>query len=81
MPRKKSTLVDDPIAAGRRLRKARQRAGLSQRKLSFPGCSPAYICRIEAGDRVASWLVLRELAYRLNVSEHYLATGEEARQR
>jgi len=75
MARKKSTHIDDPVAAGRRLKGARERAGLSQRELAFPGCSAAYISRVESGDRVASLQVLRELARRLEVSEEYLATG------
>ena len=75
MPRQKSTHVDDPREVGRRLREARLRAGLSQRDLSFTGCSPAYISRIEAGDRIPSLQLLRELGQRLGVSEDYLATG------
>lgn len=75
MPRQKSTHVDDPTAVGRRLRKAREGAGLSQRQLSFSGCSPAYISRIEAGDRIPSLQLLRELGKRLGVSEDFLATG------
>jgi tetratricopeptide (TPR) repeat protein len=77
MPRLKSTHVDDPAAVGRRLKEARERAGLSQRQLSFPGCSPAYISRIEAGDRIPSLQLLREMGRRLGVSEDYLATGRE----
>ena len=77
MPRRKSTHVDDPAAVGQRLREARERAGLSQRQLSFPGCSPAYISRIEAGDRIPSLQLLREMGRRLGVSEDYLATGTE----
>ena len=77
MPRRKSTHVDDPHAVGRRLREARERAGLSQRQLSFLGCSPAYISRIEAGDRIPSLQLLREMGKRLGVSEDYLATGTE----
>jgi tetratricopeptide (TPR) repeat protein len=45
--------------------------------LSFPGCSPAYISRIEAGDRIPSLQLLREMGSRLGVSEDYLATGHE----
>jgi tetratricopeptide (TPR) repeat protein len=75
VPRKKSTHVDDAVAAGRRLREARERAGLSQRRLAFRGCSPAYISRIEAGTRIASPRILRELAHRLDVGEEFLATG------
>ena len=81
MPRQKSTHVDSPKAVGERLKEARERAGLSQRQLSFPGCSPAYISRIESGDRIPSLQLLRELGKRLGVSEDYLATGaEEAQQ-
>lgn len=77
LPRRKSTHVDDPREVGRRLKEARDRAGLSQRQLSFPGCSPAYISRIEAGDRIPSLQLLREMGRRLGVSEDYLATGTE----
>jgi tetratricopeptide (TPR) repeat protein len=77
VPRRKSTHVDDPAAVGRRLRQARERAGISQRQLSFEGCSPAYISRIEAGERIPSLQLLREMGRRLGVSEDYLATGLE----
>src|SRR6476659_7266880 len=77
VPRRKSTHVDDPREVGRRLREARDRAGLSQRQLSFPGCSPAYISRIEAGDRIPSLQLLREMGRRVGVSEDFLATGTE----
>ncbi|MGH8932311.1 MAG: helix-turn-helix domain-containing protein [Egibacteraceae bacterium] len=60
---------------GARLRAAREQAGLSQRALAFPGCSAAYLSRIEAGERVPSLQVLRELARRLGVWEEYLARG------
>jgi tetratricopeptide (TPR) repeat protein len=77
MPSRKSTHVDDPRAVGERLRAARERAGLSQRSLAFPGCSPAFISRVESGDRIPSPAVLRELASRLNVTESWLAIGRE----
>jgi tetratricopeptide (TPR) repeat protein len=77
MPRQKSTHVDSPAAVGRRLKEARERVGLSQRALSFPGCSPAYISRIEAGERIPSLQLLRKLGRQLGVSEDYLATGAE----
>lgn len=67
--------VDDPVAVGKRLKDARLAAGLSQRELSFQGCTAVYICRIERGDRVPSLQVLRELARRVGVEESYLATG------
>jgi transcriptional regulator with XRE-family HTH domain/predicted negative regulator of RcsB-dependent stress response len=77
MPRQKSTHVDDPAAVGRRLKEAREQAGLSQRELAFSGCSAAYISRIEKGDRIPSLQLLRELGKRLGVTADYLATGEE----
>jgi tetratricopeptide (TPR) repeat protein len=50
---------------------------VSQRQLSFDGCSPAYISRIEAGERIPSLQLLREMGRRLGVSEDWLATGLE----
>ena len=69
--------VDDALAVGTRLRSAREAAGLSQRELAFPGCSAAYISRIERGERTASLQVLRELSQRCDVSETFLAWGRE----
>jgi tetratricopeptide (TPR) repeat protein len=77
VPRTAGTHVADPKATGERLREARRRSGLSQRELAFPGCTAAYISRIEAGDRIASLQVLRELGRRLGVSADYLASGSE----
>lgn len=68
---------DDPSAVGRRLFDGRVEAGLSQRELAFPGCSAAYISRIERGERVPSLQVLRELAHRIGLSETGLAYGRE----
>src|ERR1043166_6534176 len=76
MPRRPSTHVDDPAAVGRRLREARETAGLTQRDLSFDGCTAAYVSRIEAGARVPSLQILHEFAKRLGVTPEYLATGE-----
>jgi tetratricopeptide (TPR) repeat protein len=78
MGRPRPTHVDDAASVGRRLHDARLRAGLSQRDLAFSGCSPAYISRIEAGERVPSPQLLVELAKRLGVTAEYLATGTEA---
>jgi tetratricopeptide (TPR) repeat protein len=77
MPRRPSSHVDDPAAVGQRLRKARQAAGLTQRDLSFEGCTAAYVSRIEAGARVPSLQILREFGKRLGVSADYLATGSD----
>lgn len=75
MPRRPSHHVDDPVAVGQRLRRAREAAGLTQRELSFEGCTPAYVSRIEAGARVPSLQILREFGKRLGVSADFLATG------
>jgi tetratricopeptide (TPR) repeat protein len=76
VPRRPSTHVDDPVAVGQRLRAAREAAGLTQRELSFEGCTAAYVSRIEAGARVPSLQILHEFARRLGVRPEYLATGE-----
>jgi tetratricopeptide (TPR) repeat protein len=75
MPRRPSTHVDDPVEVGQRLRQARHAAGLTQRELSFEGCTAAYVSRIEAGARVPSLQILREFGKRLGVSADFLATG------
>src|SRR3954469_19008220 len=77
MPRRPSTHVDDPVAVGQRLRKAREAAGLTQRDLSFEGCTAAYVSRVEAGARVPSLQILHEFARRLDVRPEYLATGAD----
>jgi tetratricopeptide (TPR) repeat protein len=78
VPRTASTHVDDPAAVGQRLRQSREAAGLTQRELSFRGCTAAYVSRIEAGARVPSLQILREFAKRLGVDVEYLATGQPA---
>jgi tetratricopeptide (TPR) repeat protein len=67
--------VSEPI--GERIRRLRAARELSQRQLSGPGVSAAYICRIEAGNRVPSVKALRVLAPKLGVSVAYLETGRE----
>jgi len=64
---------------GRRLRKARQNAGLSHRGLSAKTgneVSFAYISRIERGLRNPSMDKLAILATALGVTALYLATGK-----
>ena len=78
MPRSLTTHIDSPREVGRRLKEARTRAGLSQRQLAFPGCTAAYISRLEAGARVPSLQMVNQLAARLDVSGTWLATGVEA---
>jgi tetratricopeptide (TPR) repeat protein len=71
------THIDSPRAVGQRLKDARGRAGMSQRQLAFPGCTAAYISRIEAGARVPSLQMINQLAERLGVAPQWLATGVE----
>ena len=52
---------------------------MSQRDLSSPGVSYAYISRIEAGARTPSVKALRKLAQKLKVSVEYLETGRDIR--
>jgi transcriptional regulator with XRE-family HTH domain len=49
---------------------------LSQRDLSSPGISYAYISRIEAGARTPSVKALRRIAGKLGVTVEHLETGE-----
>jgi tetratricopeptide (TPR) repeat protein len=68
-----------PESIGQRLRLLRLERGLSQRELSSPGVSYAYISRIEAGARRPSVKALRQLARKLQVSPEYLETGSDLR--
>ena len=77
LKRPRTPHYDDPVAVGRRLHEAREAAAISQRELAFPGCSAAYISRIERGERIPSLQVIRELARRIGVSESSLAYGRE----
>jgi transcriptional regulator with XRE-family HTH domain len=65
---------------GARLKRLRLQRGLSQRDLSSPGVSYAYISRIEAGARTPSVKALRKLAQKLKVSVEYLETGRDIRE-
>ena len=76
MPRRPSTHVDDPAAVGTRIREARTAAGLKQRELTFEGCTPAYLSRVEAGQRIPSLQILTRLAERLGTTAEFLATGK-----
>src|SRR5438067_13225128 len=64
-------------SVGERLRRLRLERGLSQRDLSSPGVSYAYISRIEAGARRPSVKALRMLAKKLGVTPGYLETGSD----
>ena len=65
---------------GQRLKRLRVSRGFSQRDLSSPGVSYAYISRIEAGARTPSVKALRKLAQKLGVSVEYLETGRDMRE-
>ena len=75
MPRQKSDHVDSAVGLARRLRQARERAGLSQRALALGICTPAYVSRLEKGERIPSLQLLRRLAARLGVDADELASG------
>jgi transcriptional regulator with XRE-family HTH domain len=62
---------------GARLRRLRVEQGFSQRDLSEPGITYAYISRIEAGARTPSVKALRRLAKKLGVTPEYLETGSD----
>src|SRR6266516_1976427 len=61
---------------GARLKRLRLARGMSQRDLSSPGISYAYISRIEAGARTPSVKALRRIAGKLGVTVEHLETGE-----
>jgi transcriptional regulator with XRE-family HTH domain len=62
---------------GARLRKRRLELGYSQRDLSEPGVSFAYISRLESDQRTPSIKALRKLASKLEISVEWLETGNE----
>src|SRR5437870_10816110 len=64
---------------GARLKRLPIQRNLSQRDLSSPGVSYAYISRIEAGARTPSVKALRKLSQKLKVSVEYLETGRDIR--
>src|SRR5438067_8514568 len=71
--------VSSREGVGQRLKRLRVARDLSQRDLSSPGVSYAYISRIEAGARTPSVKALRKLAQKLGVSVEYLETGRDIR--
>jgi tetratricopeptide (TPR) repeat protein len=75
VPRQKSDHVDSAAALAARLREARELTGLSQRALARGICTPAYISRLEKGERIPSLQLLRRLADRLGANADELASG------
>lgn len=61
---------------GERVRRLRLAQGLSQRELSGPGVSYAYVSRIEADQRKPSLKAIRILARKLDVDPSYIETGD-----
>jgi transcriptional regulator with XRE-family HTH domain len=61
---------------GQRIKRLRLEHGLSQRDLSSPGISYAYISRIEADARTPSVKALRRIAGKLGVTVEQLETGK-----
>jgi transcriptional regulator with XRE-family HTH domain len=59
------------------VRRLRLQLGLSQRQLASQGISPAYVSRIESGQRTPSLRAIRLLARKLGVTPQYLETGVE----
>src|SRR5256885_1895272 len=72
--------VSSREGVGQRLKRLRVARGFSQRDLSSPGVSYAYISRIEAGARTPSVKALRKLAQKLTVSVEFLETGRDIRE-
>lgn len=64
-------------SVGERIRQRRTELGLSQADLRCNGVTPAYLSRVEHGDRRPSTRALREIAPLLDVSVYWLETGED----
>jgi transcriptional regulator with XRE-family HTH domain len=60
-----------------RIRQRRLELGLSLREAACEGVSATHVYRLEQGERRASVKALRALATRLDVSVHWLETGED----
>jgi transcriptional regulator with XRE-family HTH domain len=65
-----------PESIGKRIRRLRLERGLSQRKVTGPGVSYAYVSRIESGQREPSLKAIRTIAKRLGVDPELVETGE-----
>ena len=77
MPSHMTLRVETPAETiGERLRRLRLERGLSQRDLSAPGVSYAYISRVEADTRHPSVKALRKIANTLGVTVEHLETGK-----
>jgi transcriptional regulator with XRE-family HTH domain len=70
VPRRVATIAQ-------RIRQRRLELGLSLREASSEGVSATHVYRLEQGDRRPSMKALRSLATTLDVSVHWLETGED----
>lgn len=60
---------------GQRIKQRRLKQNMSQRQLAHKNCSAAYISRLEAGERIPSWQLLRRLATALSTTPEWLSAG------
>jgi transcriptional regulator with XRE-family HTH domain len=68
----------DTTTIGKRIRKLRLQAELSQRDLvDGTPFSFSYLCRVELGDRNPSEKFLRAIAVKLDTTAHVLEGGKE----
>ena len=67
-----------PDGPGRRIRRQRERLGLSQEQLAAPELSASYLSRIEAGSRQPTQRVLELIAPRLQTSVEHLLSGVDS---
>lgn len=75
----KTTMTDAKAKQiGKRIAKLRKEKDLSQRDIAGPGCSYAYVSRIENGARKPSINTLRYFAEKLDTTVEYLETGKHA---
>jgi transcriptional regulator with XRE-family HTH domain len=68
MGRPRPSHISDPISFGAKIRQLRDERGLSLRDIAFDGCSPSYLSRVEAGQRVPSMPILIRLAAALGTN-------------
>lgn len=73
-PRDQSPVEQESV--GKRIRRLRLERGLSQRAVTGPGVSYAYVSRIESGQRYPSLKAIRTIAERLGVDPELVETGE-----
>src|SRR5688572_15903933 len=69
------TSGEKKMTVGKRLRRLRQSAGLTQRELALPRYTHAYVSTIEAGRRTPSRAAIEYFADKLSVGVDELLTG------